>query len=75
MKTNVLHLCTFTAAAAAFAIAPLSPLAACVAVTVAGVATVVLLDYGRARAPIGARAEVIAFAAPAAAPEVAREAA
>lgn len=75
MKTNIVHTCLFPVAAAAFAIAPLSPFAACLAVTVAGVLSVMLLDYGRNIAPVGARAEVIPFCAPEGAPEAFREAA
>jgi len=75
MKTNIAQICTFPAAAAAIAIAPYSPFAACLAVTVAGILSLVLLDYGRAIAPVGAAAEVIPFAALQGAQETSREAA
>jgi hypothetical protein len=75
MKTNIANICTFPVAVAALAIAPLSPFAACLAVTVAGVLSVMLLDYGHTIAPVGAQAEVIPFAVVEGAQEISREAA
>jgi hypothetical protein len=75
MKTNVLHLCSFPVAAVAIAIATLSPFAACLAVTVAGVLSVGLLDYGRTIAPVSVTAEVIPFGVANSAPAATREAA
>jgi len=75
MKTNVLHLCSFPVAVVAIAIATLSPFVACLAITVAGVISVGLLDYGRTIAPVGVTAEVIPFSAANSAPDATREAA
>ena len=59
MKTTIAQICTFPAAVAA--IATLSPFAACLAAIAAGVLCVMLLDYGRTIAPVGAQAEVVPF--------------
>ena len=61
MKTNVLHLSSFPIAVAAFVIAPINPVAASLVVTVAGVFSVLVLDYGRPAMPISAPAQVIPF--------------
>jgi hypothetical protein len=64
MKTSIAQICTFPVAVVAIAIATLNPAAACLAVTVAGVLAVTLLDYGRTIAPVGAQAEVVPFVTP-----------
>ena len=75
MKTNVLHLSSFPIAVAALVIAPISPVAACLAVTVAGVLSVLVFDYGRPVAPISVPAEVIPFSAANRVPDESSEAA
>ena len=63
MKTNLLHVSSFPIAVAAFVIAPMNPVAASLIVTVAGVLSVLVLDYGR-KTSVYAPAEVIAFGSP-----------
>ena len=75
MKTNVIQISSFPVAAAAFALIPVSPFAACLAVTVAGVLSVLMLDYGHARMPVAVPAEVIPFTVGHPAVDTSREAA
>lgn len=75
MKTNLVQISSFPVAAAAFALIPVSPFAACLAVTVAGVLAVLMLDYGQARMPISITAEVLPFTAGHRALDASREAA
>jgi len=75
MKTNLIQIISFPVAAAAFALVPVSPFAACLAVTAAGVLSVLMLDYGTSRMPICVPAEVVPFAPGAQALDASREAA
>jgi hypothetical protein len=75
MKTNLVQISSFPVAAAAFALIPVSPFAATLVVTVAGVLSVLMLDYGHTRMPIAVPAQIIPFAAANQAPEATREAA
>lgn len=61
MKTNTLHISAFSIAVAALVVSPLSPFAACLAVTLAGVISILSLDYGRNIMPITVPADVIPF--------------
>ena len=64
MKTNALHVSSFPIAVAALAVAPINPVAASLIVTVAGVLSVLALDYGRKTTSVYAQAEVIPFVSP-----------
>jgi hypothetical protein len=64
MKTNVLPLIAFAAAIAAFVILPVSAVAASIAVSVTGIASILVADYGRDIEPLRAGPEIIPFDAP-----------
>jgi hypothetical protein len=59
MKTTSLPLVTFLAAIAAFALLPVSAVAASFAVTVAGILSILAADYGRSLEPLRVLAPVI----------------
>jgi hypothetical protein len=61
MKTNILPLIAFLAAIAAFAILPVSAVAASFAVTVTGILSILFSDYGRSLEPVRVPAPVLPF--------------
>ena len=63
MKTTSLPIVTFLAALAAFALLPVSAVAATFAVTVTGILSILAADYGRNVEPLRVPANVIAFRA------------
>lgn len=64
MKTNVLPLIAFAAAIAAFVILPVSAVAASIAVSVTGIVSILVGDYGRNIEPLRAGPTIIPFDAP-----------
>jgi hypothetical protein len=62
MKTNSLPIKALLAVIAAIAFLPVSPAAASIAFTVAGLAAMFLSDYGREIGPLPARADIVPFA-------------
>jgi len=75
MNANVLQFSSFPVAFAALALVPISPFAACLAITAAGFLSVLLLDYGTARMPVAIPAPIVPFGAANPAPDATREAA
>ena len=65
MNTNVLSSSALILAFAAIALIPVSATAAGAAITVAGVLSVLLLDYGRTIDPVRVQAGIVPFNAPA----------
>jgi len=63
MKTNSLPLIAFLAVIAAFALLPVSAVAASVAFSVTGMLSVVTADYGRDLEPTRVSTPVVAFEA------------
>jgi hypothetical protein len=61
MKTNILPIITFVAAIAAVFVLPKSPSIACFLVTVPGIVSLFVLDYGRSIRPLGPRADITPF--------------
>jgi hypothetical protein len=62
MKTNSLPIKALLAVIAAIAFLPVSPAAASIAFTVAGLSAMFLSDYGREIGPLQARADIVPFA-------------
>jgi len=75
MKTNIIPVVSFLAVIAAFIFLPVSAVAASIAVSVTGIASVLAADYGRTVEPLRAESRVIPFKAPGRAPAELREAA
>lgn len=65
MKTNTLPLIAFLASLAAFVFLPVSAVAASIALSVTGVVSVLVADYGRNVEPLKTHSRVIPFNAPA----------
>ena len=63
MKTNLLPIIAFLAPVAAFALLPVSAVAAGIALSATGVITVFAADYGRNVEPLRAPTQVVAFSA------------
>jgi hypothetical protein len=61
MNTNSLTAIAFLAAIAAIAIVPMSAAAACIALTVTGLLSTMVADYGRAKRPSLVLAPVVTF--------------
>jgi hypothetical protein len=64
MKANALPIIAFLAAIAAFVFLPVSAVAASIAVSVTGMASVLAGDYGRSIEPLRTASRLIAFDAP-----------
>ena len=64
MKTNTLPLIAFLAVICAFALLPVSAVAASIAFSVTGVLSVVVADYGRNVQPLQSESRAVAFHAP-----------
>jgi hypothetical protein len=64
MKTNTLPLVAFLAAIAAYAFLPVSAVAAFVALSVTGVLSVAVADYGRRMQPLRSESRAIPLVAP-----------
>ncbi|HXQ81620.1 MAG TPA: hypothetical protein VN775_09925 [Opitutaceae bacterium] len=64
MKTNSLPLIAFLAVIAAFALLPVSAVAASIALSVTGVLSVAAADYGRNMEPIRAESRAVPIDAP-----------
>jgi len=62
MKTRSLPIIAFLAAIAAIATVPMDAGAACAALTVTGLLSTMVADYGRAKRPVPALAPVVPFA-------------
>ncbi len=63
-KTSILPLLAFAAAIASFVFLPMGAVAASIAVSVTGIASVLVADYGRSMEPLRAEANVIPLDAP-----------
>jgi hypothetical protein len=61
MKTTTLPIKALLAVIAAIAFLPVSPAAASIAFTVAGMAAILLSDYGREIEPLQQRASIVPF--------------
>lgn len=61
MKTNLLTVIAFLAPVAAFALLPVSAVAACIALSTTGLISVFASDYGRNIEPLRSPTEVVAF--------------
>jgi|HubBroStandDraft_2_1064218.scaffolds.fasta_scaffold138925_3 hypothetical protein len=61
MKTTTLPIKALLAVIAAIALVPVSPAAASIAFTVAGMAAILLSDYGREIGPLQPAADVVPF--------------
>lgn len=61
MKTKTLPVIAFLAAIAAFALLPVSAVAASIAVSFTGLASLLAADYGRNIEPLSVRAPIVPF--------------
>jgi hypothetical protein len=64
MKTNIFPVIAYLAAIAAFVFMPVSPVAACIALSVIGTISVLAADYARAPEPVRVPAPVVPCAVP-----------
>ncbi len=75
MNSTIASTNLFLAAAASFPILLVSPVAACLIATLAGVLSLLVLDYGRPVGPVALSARIVPFEPTCCAPAVFRDAA